>query len=130
MTDNGLILTIDDEHDITEMIALMLSTSGYRVIEAQSVFEGMKALADCTPDVILLDVMMPGVDGIRFCETLRSNPATAHVPVIFVSALGKEADRVVAREAGAAAYVTKPFTSEQLIGAIRAIVSERQASAV
>ena len=121
MADAPVILTIDDEHDITEMIAMMLQAEGYRVMEANSVFEGMKALAEEKPVAILLDIMMPGVDGMQFCRTLRENEATHDIPVIFVTALGGASDRESAMTAGAAGYLPKPFSTEQLLGEIKLV---------
>lgn len=116
-----MVLTIDDEREITEMIGMMLQAEGFSVVEANSVFEGMKALADIEPDVVLLDVMMPGVDGMQFCKTLRENPATSSIPVVFVTALGGEADRAAALAAGAAGYLSKPFSTEQLVEVIHEV---------
>ncbi len=121
MSEPQVILTIDDEHDITEMIGMMLQAEGFRVLEANSVFDGMKALANETPSVILLDLMMPGVDGMQFCRTLTANDATRDIPVIFVTALGGEADREAALAAGAAGYLPKPFSTEQLLAEIRRV---------
>jgi len=121
LSEPQVILTIDDEHDITEMIGMMLQAEGFRVLEANSVFDGMKALANETPSVILLDLMMPGVDGMQFCRTLTANDATRDIPVIFVTALGGEADREAALAAGAAGYLPKPFSTEQLLAEIRRV---------
>ncbi len=123
MADAPVILTIDDEHDITEMIAMMLQSEGFRVMEANSVFEGMKALAEAKPAAILLDVMMPGVDGMQFCRTLRENDATADIPIIFVTALASASDRETALSAGAAGYLPKPFSTEQLLGELKTVMS-------
>lgn len=119
MAQAPVVLTIDDEHDITEMIGMMLQAEGFRVMEANSVFEGMKALADEQPSAILLDIMMPGVDGMQFCRTLADNDATKDIPIVFVTALGGEADRDAALAAGAAGYLPKPFSTEQLLAELR-----------
>lgn len=123
MSDTTLVLTIDDDEEVTEMISVMLSLDGFAVSMAHSVFEGMKALADQLPDVVLLDIMMPGVDGMQFCAALRDSPETAHIPVIFVSALGGAQDREAASAAGAVGYVTKPLKSETLVNAINDALS-------
>lgn len=123
MSDTKLVLTIDDDEEVTEMISVMLALDGFAVGKANSVFEGMKALAEQLPDVILLDIMMPGVDGMQFCTALRDSPETAHVPVVFVSALGGAQDREAATAAGAVGYVTKPLSSETLVGAINDALS-------
>jgi len=123
MSETKLVLAIDDDEDVTEMLSLMLTLDGFAVSTAHSVFEGMKALAEQLPDVVLLDIMMPGVDGMQFCAALRDSPETAHVPVIFVSALGGAQDREAATAAGAVGYVTKPVRSETLVGAINDALS-------
>lgn len=118
MSDTKLVLTIDDDEEVTEMISVMLELDGFTVKKAHSVFEGMKALADQLPDVVLLDIMMPGVDGMQFCAALRDSPETVHVPVVFVSALGGAQDREAATAAGAVGYVTKPLSTKTLLAAI------------
>lgn len=123
MSDTKLVLTIDDDSEVTEMISVMLEIEGFAVSKAHSVFEGMKALAEQLPDVVLLDIMMPGVDGMQFCAALRDSPETAHLPVIFVSALGGQKDRDAAAAAGAVGYVAKPLSSASLVGAINDALS-------
>lgn len=123
MSEPQLILTIDDEQAITEMIGMMLQGEGYRVIESNNVFDSMKVLAEEIPDVILLDLMMPGVDGMQFCRTLTANEATKSIPVIFVTALGGSADREAALAAGASGYLSKPFSVEQLLAEIARAVA-------
>lgn len=128
MPDTKRVLAIDDDEDVAEMISVMLTLDGFAVTTAYSVFEGMKALADRLPDVVLLDIMMPGVDGMQFCAALRDSSETAHVPVIFVSALGGAQDREAAAAAGAVGYVTKPVSSATLVGAINDAMSAGSAS--
>ncbi|MDP2232930.1 MAG: response regulator [Actinomycetota bacterium] len=117
------VLSIDDDAEVTEMISVMLGLEGFEVGTAHSVFEGMKALAHTLPDVVLLDVMMPGVDGIQFCAALRDSDETAQMPVVFVSALGGEKDLEAAKAAGAVGYVTKPLSSATLVKAIHDALS-------
>ncbi|MDO9108020.1 MAG: response regulator [Coriobacteriia bacterium] len=117
------VLSIDDDVEVTEMISVMLGLEGFEVATAHSVFEGMKALADTLPDVVLLDVMMPRVDGMQFCAALRDSNETAQIPVIFVSALGGQKDLEAAKAAGAVGYVTKPLSSATLVTAINAALS-------
>ena len=118
MGETVTVLSIDDDAEVTEMISVMLGLEGFEVSTAQSVFEGMKALSDALPDVVLLDVMMPGVDGMQFCAALRDSEETAQIPVIFVSALGGQKDLEAASAAGAVGYVTKPLSSATLVTAI------------
>lgn len=109
-----LVLTIDDEPEITELISLALLTEGFDVAVANSVFDGMSAIADRRPDIILLDIMMPGTDGWLFCEALRADEVTRDIPIVFVSALRGTAERAKALELGAAGYLTKPFSLAEL----------------
>lgn len=124
MVEEKLILTIDDEVDVTEMIAMMLQVEGYRVEQAHSVFAAMKAIGEEIPSLVLLDMMMPGVDGMQFCATLRDNPATSEIPVVFVTALSGEMDRARAVDAGAAGYLAKPFTLTALTEEVARVLSE------
>lgn len=127
MTTNSarVVLTIDDEPEITGLIEMTLVTEGYTVLMANSVFEGMKVLANTVPDVILLDIMMPGVDGWQFCETLRDNEATADVPVVFVTALDTPSTRADAEKAGAAGYISKPFSARYLVTQVESVLANR-----
>lgn len=123
MDETVTVLSIDDDAEVTEMISVMLSLEGFEVSTAHSVFEGMKALSDTLPDIVLLDVMMPGVDGMQFCAALRDSNETAQIPVIFVSALGGQKDLEAAKAAGAVGYVTKPLSSATLVAAINDALS-------
>jgi len=123
MTDTKLVLAIDDDEDVTEMLSVILVLAGFSVSTANSAFEGMKALSEELPDVVLLDIMMPGVDGMQFCAALRDSPETAHIPVIFVSARRSVRDHETATAAGAVAYVTKPFSVETLVAALNEALS-------
>jgi DNA-binding response OmpR family regulator len=120
-----LVLTIDDEPEITGLIEMALEVSGYAVVTANSVFEGMKVLADTEPNLILLDIMMPGVDGWQFCETLRTNTTTANIPVVFVTALDTSAFRAEAERAGAAGFISKPFSSRSIEAEVARVLAGR-----
>ncbi|MDP2183569.1 MAG: response regulator [Actinomycetota bacterium] len=109
-----LVLTIDDEPEITSLISMALTLDGLEVAVANNVFEGMSAITEQMPDVILLDIMMPGIDGWLFCETLRRDEATRDIPIVFVSALRGAADKAKAASLGASGYVTKPFSIADL----------------
>jgi CheY-like chemotaxis protein len=120
-----LVLTIDDEPEITGLIEMALEVSGYAVVTANSVFEGMKVLADTEPNLILLDIMMPGVDGWQFCETLRTNTTTANIPVVFLTALYTSAFRAEAERAGAAGFISKPFSSRSIEAEVARVLAGR-----
>ncbi len=114
-----VVLTIDDDPEMVGLISMVLETEGFHVETAHGVFDGMKAIARIEPDVVLLDIMMPGVNGWQFCEALREGENTSEIPVVFVTALGGAQDRESAARAGAAGYVTKPFSNDALVSEVR-----------
>ncbi len=118
-----LVLTVDDDPEMTMLISLLLETEGFEVRTAESVFGAMKQIAEAVPDVILLDIMMPGVDGWRFCRALGESDETARIPVVFVTARGGERDRAAAAAAGAAGFLAKPFGNDELVEEVRRHVS-------
>jgi len=103
-----LILYIDDSRDNLNLVERFLEKS-YRVITAESGQEGLKITNDRKPDLLLLDIMMPGMDGYEVCSLLQENDDTAYIPVIFVSAMGEERDKARAFSVGAADYIVKPI---------------------
>ena len=108
------ILIADDEEDIKEIMQMFLESQGY---EVETAFDGLSALDQVkswNPDVILLDIMMPVMDGIQVCEKIKSDPDTKHIPVIMVSAASKRDKEGPAFEAGADEYVVKPFDPTEL----------------
>lgn len=119
------ILVIDDEPDVRRISQLSLSTvGGMDVIAAASAEEGIRAAGEQAPDAILLDVSMPGTDGPATLVLLRSDPATAHIPVIFVTAKAMAAELDHLRSLGAVGVITKPFRAMELPAQVRAILSE------
>lgn len=119
------ILVVDDEEDILELVRYNLSKEGYRVSLVTSGEEALKAARTSQPDVILLDLMLPGVDGLEVCRLLKQDPKTQHIPVIMLSAKGDEADIVTGLELGAVDYITKPFSPRILIARLRAVLRRR-----
>jgi two-component system phosphate regulon response regulator PhoB len=116
------ILVVDDEEDILELVSYNLSRNGYDV---QCVDTGEKALERVRkdhPDVIVLDLMLPGVDGLDVCRILKNDRATAHIPIIMLTAKGEEADVVTGLELGADDYMTKPFSPRVLLARLRAVL--------
>lgn len=108
------VLIIDDEIHIRRLIAQMLELAGYRVLEAASGPEALRLIEGTVPDVITCDIFMPGMTGFDVLEALKSQPDTAKIPVIMLTALGQERDTNRAMQLGAADYVTKPFGSTKL----------------
>lgn len=116
-----LIYVIEDEQHIQQLIKYNLETSGFKV----SVFsEGESALENYEtdrPDLFILDIMLPGIDGLEICKKLRSNPKTKNTPIIMLTAKGEEFDRVLGLELGADDYITKPFSVRELIARVKAL---------
>lgn len=114
-----LVIVIDDEQAFCDVVSEIITSSGYRVKQAYHAEEALGLLTGERPDLILLDVMMPGTDGISLIQRLRSNPRYATVPIIVSSAKCSQEDQSVALEAGADDYLTKPFSAQKLIEVIR-----------
>jgi diguanylate cyclase (GGDEF)-like protein len=115
----GHILVVDDDADIARFIEVNLRLEGFTVDVAVSGTAALTAIAGGVPDLVLLDVMMPDLDGIEVCRRLRASPATANLPVILLTAKGLSADKVVGLAAGADDYVIKPFDTLELVARIR-----------
>jgi two-component system alkaline phosphatase synthesis response regulator PhoP len=118
----GTILVIDDEKDLIELVRYNLEREGFDVIGAPDGESGLKTAAQSQPDVILVDVMLPGIDGLDVCRMLRANNRTARIPVIMLTAKSAESDRVVGLELGADDYVTKPFSPRELGARVKAVL--------
>lgn len=116
------ILVVDDEPDAIELIEFNLKTTGFHVISAADGAEALKKARAVLPAVILLDVMLPEVDGMEVCKILRRDPATASIPIIMLTAKAAELDRVLGLELGADDYVTKPFSPRELVLRIKALL--------
>ncbi|MBX3059059.1 MAG: response regulator [Anaerolineae bacterium] len=119
------ILIIEDEFPMRYLIEYQLKQNGYEVCLAKDGPDGLRAIAHNRPDVVLLDVMMPGMDGFEVCTQIKNNPETADIPVIFVTASEVLDYRLRAFDVGAAEYMTKPFRAEELVQQITAVI-ERQ----
>jgi len=122
---NETILIVEDEADIRELIRYNMEREGYKVVECASSEEATASLARALPDLVLLDLMLPGTDGFAFCRGLRSTERTAKVPVIMVTARDEDADIVAGLEVGADDYVTKPFSARILSARVRAVLRRR-----
>ena len=115
------ILVTEDDARVAEMISGILERRGYEAEIARDGVEAVTKLMAGDTDLIILDIMMPFFSGYWFCNIFKKNPATKHIPVVIVSALNKESDVEKGMKLGADAYVTKPFTEEELIEAIEAV---------
>lgn len=116
------VLVIDDERDLLDLIAHHLKAAGFDVLTAARGSEGARLAVEKHPDLILLDIMLPDVQGTDVLRKLRQDAATASIPVIFLTARGEEVDRVVGFELGAEDYVVKPFSPRELILRVKALL--------
>ncbi len=119
------ILVIEDDADIQELLRYNLTKEGYRVILAASGEEGLRLARTENPDLILLDLMLPGMDGLEVCRRLQSEAVSRQIPIIMLTAKGEEADIVTGLELGAADYITKPFSPKVLVARLRAVLRRR-----
>ncbi|MEV6305893.1 response regulator [Actinoplanes sp. NPDC051861] len=116
------VLIADDDDDIRELITFKLQRAGYRTLVAGDGREAMALAVNEHPQLILLDVSMPGLDGIGFCYELHSSPQTAHIPVIIISGRGSPSDVEMGRMVGAEDYLVKPFTPAELLRRVERLV--------
>ena len=123
------ILVIEDEKDLSDLVAFHLEKEGYRAVKAFDGVAGLEAAKDSSPDLILLDLMLPGMSGSDICRNLKGSPKTAAIPIILLTAKGEEIDRVVGFEIGADDYVVKPFSTRELLLRIRAVLRRAQPEA-
>ena len=120
------ILVIEDEEDILELLKYNLTREGCKVVTAADGQKGLQAAQIKIPDLILLDLMLPGMDGLEVCRQLKRDEKTARVPVIMVTAKGEESDVVAGLELGADDYVAKPFSVKVLVARVRAVLRRRK----
>jgi len=122
----GTILVIDDEQPFCEVVAEILTTFGYPVRKAFNAAQALEVLESITPILIILDIMMPDVDGLTLIRSFRANPRLSKIPVIMSSAKYLKEDRMEAMNAGASAYLTKPFSAAELRSSIVELLGERK----
>jgi two-component system phosphate regulon response regulator PhoB len=123
------VLVVDDEEDILELVEYNLSRNGFEVETVASGEEALTAVSRRRPDLMVLDLMLPGVDGLDVCRQLRQRPATADLPIVMLTARGEEAEIVSGLELGADDYVPKPFSPRVLIARLKAVLRRRQSDA-
>jgi len=117
----GTILIVEDSPSELELMSHYLNESGYNVIKASGAKEALEKAVLEQPDIIVTDVVMPGMSGFELCRSLKRNPATQKVPIVICSSKNQEIDRLWAMRQGADAYVTKPYTREQLLRALKSV---------
>ena len=116
------ILVVEDEPDIRELLDFSISRSGFSVIEAETAEDALKVLDRGTPELIIIDWMLPGMDGIDLAKQLRADELTKELPIIMLTARGEEADKLRSFEVGIDDYVTKPFSPKELVARIKALL--------
>ena len=119
------ILVVEDEEDIRELLKYNLEKEGYQVFGAVTGEAALQAVRDRRPDLVLLDLMLPGIDGLEVCRKIRRETQTRYLPIIMLTAKGEEADIVTGLELGADDYVTKPFSPRVLLARLRAALRRR-----
>ena len=119
---NETILIVEDEADLIENLEYNLQQEGYRTLAAQNGDEALDLLDESTPDLVVLDLMLPDTSGIELCRRIRNDETTRRIPVLMLTARGEETDRITGFEAGADDYVTKPFSVRELKLRIRALL--------
>jgi DNA-binding response OmpR family regulator len=123
--DPRTVLVADDDEDILQLVAFRLERAGYTVVTAPDGQQALVAAREHQPDLAVLDVMMPGLNGYEVTRQLRADPATAHIPVILLTARVQEADVSRGFEAGADDYLRKPFSPQELRSRVQAILARR-----
>ena len=119
---NEKILIVDDEEDVLELVRYNLNRSGYQIETASSGEEALSKARKSSPDLIILDLMLPGIDGLEVCKKLKGDIKTEHIPIVMLTAKGDESDIVTGLELGAEDYITKPFSPKVLIARVRRIL--------
>ena len=117
------ILFVDDEPGYSRAMTHALQKEGYEVVAATNGLQALIKAQKENPDLIVLDVMLPGMDGFEVCSRLRSDPQTAHIPIIMLSAKGQDSDRSTGLKVGALDYLTKPIENQMLLGKIEDFLS-------
>jgi DNA-binding response OmpR family regulator len=122
-----IILVADDEQDVVELLSFNLRKEGYEVVGANAGGEALRKALELRPRLILLDVLLPEIDGFGLCEHLRAQEPTARVPIILLTAFASEQARVIGLECGADDYVTKPFSPREVVLRVRRLLERTQA---
>ena len=128
MTAKKNILVVEDEDDIRELLRYNLAKEGYQVTGSASGEEALQVIRIAMPDLVLLDLMLPGLDGLEVCRSLNLDPQTRNIPIVMLTAKGEEADIVSGLELGADDYITKPFSLRVLLARLRAVLRRRSAA--
>ena len=117
------ILIVEDEETLLSLESILLTSKGYEVKGVMDGPSALEAVASTKPDLVLLDIMLPGIDGYEVCRQIKANEATRHIPVVMLTAKDSNEDRVKGEQTGADGYITKPFRSAMVIETIRRLLS-------
>ena len=120
------LLLIEDEEDIAALIKLQAELSGYKMIVESDGLNGFRAVEREKPELIILDIMLPGMNGLDVCRKIKNNPDLKHIPIILISAKSEELDVVLGLELGADDYVTKPFSPKVLFSRVKVVLRRKQ----
>jgi two-component system phosphate regulon response regulator PhoB len=124
------VLVVEDEEDILELVRYNLTKNGYKVTCVTTGEDAIKAVRTKLPDLVLLDLMLPGVDGFEVCNAIKRDPKTSHIPIVMLTAKSEETDIVSGLELGADDYITKPFSPRVLIARIKAVLRRKSKAEV
>src|SRR3989337_2084338 len=123
---NTKILIVDDEEDILTLLEYNLEKAGFKVISADDGPEAIELTKKENPSLIILDIMLPSMEGTEVCKVIKRDNATSHIPIIMLTAKGEEVDRIVGLELGPDDYITKPFSPREFILRVRAVLKRGQ----
>jgi phosphate regulon transcriptional regulator PhoB len=119
---NKTILIVDDEKDIVELVAYNLSREGYQIAKAYDGHQAMQYIRENQPDLVILDLMLPGINGFEICRMIRKKPGTESLPIIMLTAKTDSVDKITGLEIGADDYMTKPFNVRELLARVRSVL--------
>ena len=119
------ILVVDDEEDLLELVQYNLAKEGYRVTTVSTGEAALREVRTGMPDLMVLDLLLPNVDGLEVCKIVKSDPRTKHIPIVMLTAKGEDADHVTGLELGADDYITKPFSPRVLVARVKAVLRRR-----
>ncbi len=120
------VLIVEDEANIRQLVKYNLEKESYQIIEAEDGLQGLRLAKTEKPDLVLLDLMLPQMDGLEVCRSLKGNQATAALPIIMLTAKSEEIDKVIGLELGADDYMTKPFSPRELVARVKAVLRRSQ----
>jgi DNA-binding response OmpR family regulator len=119
------VLVVDDEPHIAQIMKLTLESGGYEVEVAVDGAEGLKRAKEWGPDLILLDLMLPNIDGYKVCRFLKFDQKYSHIPIILISAMGETEDKELGKQVGADLYMSKPFQPDELLARVSELIEQR-----